>query len=186
MKFSKSLPGYYFFSPQSFVVVAILFFSLCLVENPLGWYKAFGWSGEIDFDIVAIYLFAVILGITLGRVGPSKAPLAYGSFDFSKKWIVIIFTLAALFQIAKFINVGDIPLLGNPLSRYQLSLGGFEDYPTRLLAPLSIAFYFFYKSTGRKVYLCFLITNISFKFTFSSKTGGYEFTSGLVNCCLLS
>jgi oligosaccharide repeat unit polymerase len=117
------------------------------IENPIGWGSQFELNYEYSLAIPILYVctFIAIHFSTYKATAPQKTE----NIGFSKKSFLLLSAIAIVFQIGKFINIGDIPLLGDPLSRYRLSLSGFADYPTRLLPPLfwiSIAIYIKEKS----------------------------------------
>ncbi|KJZ27707.1 O-antigen polymerase [Pseudoalteromonas fuliginea] len=161
MKIKKKINGHILFSPNVFLIFCAFFFSICIIENPLGWSNAFGWDGTINYDLVFIYLLSLYLGIKLGGINffPSKVSLDEKN-NINYKYLALLFFIAIIFQSAKFINIGDIPLLGDPLSRYNLTLGGFEDYPTRLIAPFCMIFSLFYIDNKRLKYIIFIFLGV--------------------------
>lgn len=154
---NRYLRGHYLISPYGVFFISIIFFLLAEIPNPLGWTNAFIWSGTINYTIVFIYLLFLILGIILGGSIANNINRDRNSLvaipDISIKFLWFLLFVALFFQAAKFVNIGDIPLFGDPNSRYRLTLGGFEDYPSRLLAPVSSLFILIYTKTKKKIYL---------------------------------
>ncbi|MCY1275194.1 oligosaccharide repeat unit polymerase [compost metagenome] len=143
-----------FFSPHIYAAIITLPILLLTIENPLMWGSQFRTSEETYWHIPAIYaitLLLVALTIKSKKTKKTKSPEREISFSRKLFWIALI--LACLFQIAKFINIHDIPLFGDPLSRYKITIGGYADYPTQLLAPLCWISIILYKSTRNKIYI---------------------------------
>ncbi|MGR5066512.1 hypothetical protein [Photobacterium sp. DNB22_13_2] len=182
MKISNKIDGSILVSPLSFVIITAILFSLAVLENPLNWVAAYGWSGNISYDIVTVYLTSIILGILIGSVA-SRTRYSNGiSFNFNLKYLWYLFYFAAFFQVCKFINVGDIPLFGNPHSRYLLTLGGFEDYPTRLIAPLAILFFLAYLKTDSRKFLIPVVVGFFLNFLFLQRQ---EVLNVILGCLLV-
>lgn len=117
------------------------------IENPIGWGSQFELNYGYSLAIPILYISAFIVIYLSTYKATSSREIE--NIGFSKNSFLLLSTIAIIFQIGKFMNIGDIPLLGDPLSRYRLSLSGFADYPTRLLPPLfwiSIAIYIKEKS----------------------------------------
>lgn len=154
------------FSPQTFLVLVSLTYFLTFVENELGWGRMAHYEQSENIAIFLIYITSFALGILLTKVRKKeKFILGELKTDEDDRNIWIFIFLASFFQIAKFINIGDIPLLGDPASRYKMTLGGFEDYPSRLLAPLSILFFYKYLESRRNssligVGICLLLPSL--------------------------
>ena len=160
MKIKNKISGYRLVSPSSVVLITVFTMFLSTFESPMNWIANYSWSGELDYNVLICYVFFVMLGIFFGNLfnrnkGNDDSEMI---FDLKVNTVLLMFAVACLFQFAKFVNIGDIPLFGDPSSRYKLTLGGFEDYPSRLLAPLSAVIFLLYLNTKQQVYLyCVLI-----------------------------
>ncbi|MFT5851924.1 MAG: oligosaccharide repeat unit polymerase [Colwellia sp.] len=156
MIIKSKINGYSLVSPISVVLITIFIMFLSTFENPMNWTANYSWSGELDYTVLICYVLFVILGIFLGSVFNRNRYNDSNEvfFDLKINTVFLMFGVACFFQFAKFVNIGDIPLLGDPSSRYKLTLGGFEDYPSRLLAPLSAAMFLLYLSNKKNIYLC--------------------------------
>lgn len=160
MIIKNKINGHCLVSPISVVLITIFIMFLSTFENPMNWTANYDWSGELDYDILILYVFFLMLGIAFGNLFNRKNydENVQITFDLKVKTVLLMFGVACIFQFAKFVNIGDIPLLGDPSSRYNLTLGGFEDYPSRLLAPLSAVIFLLYLHNKRSIYLyCVLI-----------------------------
>ena len=124
-----------FFSPNIYALVLVAPMVLLLAPNPLGWGDQFQLSEGLRWDIAAAYVlsfmfFSLFKLKILGKENDAK-------ISFSPQLFWVALAVVSSFQIAKFVNIGDIPLFGDPLSRYRLTIGGYADFPTRMLPPLS-------------------------------------------------
>jgi hypothetical protein len=132
-------------SPFSYAVVVTVTLLMTGIDNPVGWASTYTYFKSITPGIGGAYLFAFVGVQVAGRLfARSTRRKEVGNFPGESSTLKIsvriawqLFWIAAGFQIAKFVNIGSIPLFGSPLDRYKLTLGGFEDYPSRLLAPLA-------------------------------------------------
>lgn len=139
------------FSPVVYAALVLIPVVFLALENPLMWGRQFASSGEILWYIPFVFSLLVVCSSSLIKQ-PKIAPEAV-RLSFSKQLFWFAMAVSCFFQIAKFLNIGDIPLLGNPLSRYQITIGGYADYPTRLLPPLCWIALIFYSQTRRRRYL---------------------------------
>lgn len=160
MKIKNKISGYRLVSPSSVVLITVFIMFLSTFENPMNWTANYSWSGELDYNVLIGYVVFVVLGIFFGNVFNRNEynDSSEITFDLKVKTVLLMFGVACIFQFAKFVNIGEIPLLGDPSSRYKLTLGGFEDYPSRLLAPLSAVIFLLYLNNKKQIYLyCVLI-----------------------------
>ncbi|SAK50359.1 hypothetical protein AWB80_01428 [Caballeronia pedi] len=137
-------------SPISFAVFVGVVLLLTGIDNPIGWASTyFYFTGATpSYGLTYLVSFVVALWLTGISMRTGKAPNAGNSVNIAPlridpRFAFALFLVASVFQLSKFANIGSIPLLGDPMARYKLTLGGFEDYPSRLLAPLSTAFFCF-------------------------------------------
>lgn len=141
------------FSPYTYLVLMWFSYFLTYIEN------GFGWGGKFDYyapDYLHYFVIFTIVFI-LGGIFSTSLSIKNSSY-YNEPSIHIVwkfFLIAVIFHVAKFINIGDIPLLGDPMSRYNLTLGGYEDYPSRLLAPIGIVFFILYMDGKRFNYLAY-------------------------------
>ncbi|WP_447746944.1 O-antigen polymerase [Pseudomonas nicosulfuronedens] len=127
-------------SPNTYILAILITAILCSIDNPLGGLSAYYGYRGVSYDILAYYITSLIAGSFISKLISHKK--IKEPITFNTKYLEFLFIISCLFQIIKFINIGDIPLLGDPMSRYRLTIGGLEDFPSRLLAPLGICFYF--------------------------------------------
>lgn len=150
MQFKKYRQFDWVFSPITYLVLIWVSYALSYIENGLGW----GGFDYVAQDYIH-YFFVFTVTFFIGKVVESGIPLNVANTEqrVNTKILWGFFFIAAFFHSAKFVNIGDIPLLGDPMSRYNLTLGGYEDYPSRLLAPIGILFYILFLKTSRKRYI---------------------------------
>ncbi len=139
------------FSPLSYLGLMWLAYVFSFVDNGFGWGSAFPYYPEDHIFVYVVFTIAFLLGCVTGASLASGRTIVHLNLNPRKVWVFLV--IASLFQIGKFINIGDIPLLGDPMSRYRTTLGGYEDYPSRLLAPLSILFFYLYMTTKNRTFL---------------------------------
>lgn len=142
-----SATGFSILGPISFIIILWSIFILSTIESPLGWASDYGGNLLEQVPLYLNYSFCFIFGYIiiyyLFDVGISN-PFY---FSINTKKLYMLSFISIFFMILKFINVGQIPLLGDPMSRYSYSLGGFPDYPTRFLPVISIYSYYIYSKT---------------------------------------
>jgi oligosaccharide repeat unit polymerase len=155
--------GYSLISPISILIITFLIMLLSTLDNPMNWTSKYDWSGDFNYTIFICYIFFIILGIFCGNIFNRNLYNSNSeiSFDLKENTVLFMFFVACVFQFAKFVNIGDIPLLGDPSSRYNLTLGGFEDYPSRLLAPLSAVIFLLYLKNKKNIYLAFVLVGFT-------------------------
>jgi oligosaccharide repeat unit polymerase len=135
-------------SPMSFAIFVGVVLLLTGIENPIGWASTYSYFTGVTYSYGITYLLSFVVGLWLVRMSmrisngqEAGASETVVPLRIDPRLAFVLFLIAAVFQLSKFVNIGSIPLLGDPMSRYKLTLGGFEDYPSRLLAPLSTAFF---------------------------------------------
>lgn len=138
-------------SPLTFVAFVGLSGVLLSFPNPLSWGQQYGtFQG---WDVIVGYVGSLMLGLVVVRLwtvmSRSKEPTIGG---ISHPWLKIVFICACAFTIAKFINVRDIPLFGDPMSRYRHTIGGYADYFARLITPLALLYFYRFKNSKYKDY----------------------------------
>ncbi len=98
MKLKSKVKGASLISPLSIVVICVILFTLALIENPLNWVSAYGWSGSISYDIVLVYLIALMLGVLIGHISVTCKRNEAEKFDFKIKYLWFLFAFAAFFS----------------------------------------------------------------------------------------
>lgn len=138
-------------SPLTFVAFVGLSGVLLSFTNPLSWGEQYGiFQG---WDVILGYVGSLLLGLVAVRtwtaLGPSREVTGGAVSD---QWLKAVFICACIFTIAKFINVRDIPLFGDPMSRYRHTIGGYADYFARLITPLALLYFYKLQRSGYKDY----------------------------------
>jgi oligosaccharide repeat unit polymerase len=135
-------------SPMAFAAFMTVALLLTVIDNPIGWASTYTYFDGITPSIGATYVLAFSASLSIIgflaklRLKQRSRGSAYSrDLYINERLALYVFLIATAFQLAKFVNIGSIPLFGDPLSRYKLTLGGFEDYPSRLLAPLGSALF---------------------------------------------
>jgi len=84
----------------------------------------------------------------------------------------IVFFISFLFFLLKFIYIGSIPLfMGDTLARTEMrGLGGFVDFPTKLMSFLGVIAYFIKIDTGKRVYLLHLFFAVLLNLLFAERS----------------
>lgn len=138
-------------SPVTFVAVVALSGALLSIPSPLGWGRQYGvFQGT---ETIFGYIGCLALGIIVVRLWPvSSKAKSNQAGSLSARWLKIVFLCACVFTIAKFVNVGDIPLLGDPMSRYRHTIGGYADYFARLITPLALLYFLRFQKSRYKDY----------------------------------
>lgn len=136
------------FSPFLYLFLVWVAYILSYVDNGFGWGKFFIYSPEDYVFEYIIFTFFFLFGYAFGSFLASGNNLEHLEVPYQRVWL--FWGVAAIFQIGKFINIGDIPLIGDPMSRYNLTLGGYEDYPSRLLSPISVLMFYMYLKLRKK------------------------------------
>jgi oligosaccharide repeat unit polymerase len=124
---------------------------LASFQNDLGWGSQYNINVQDHFLKYLIYTIFFILGIFIANsinISKSDRTIYLNLTNFK-----IIVLLSFFFMLIKFVNIQNIPLINNPMSRYEYSLGGFPDYPTRFLPVISIFCFWIYMQTKKKTYL---------------------------------
>lgn len=148
------------FNPYLYLFVVWIFFGLSLFDNKLGWgdfYKA----SVINYThLFVFYSISYLLGCLMvnSKLGTEKYEFRLPTNVYWR--FVGLFAIVIFFTLMKFVNIRDIPLIGDPFSRYKLTLGGFVDFPTRLLTPLSLASFYFFKRDRKVKYLFLYIIGL--------------------------
>lgn len=147
----KSVSASALMSPWTYVGLILISSSLLKLESPLNWGSQF--SGTVNQAVLVSFVGILTAGIWIGnilsKIKLSNIPRASSRID--QRWLRNLFVLATLFYLAKFVNIGDIPLFGDSQSRYQLTVGGFADFTSRLITPLALLYFAsFIKSRDRK------------------------------------
>ncbi len=167
MKNIARIANYYVFSP--YLVIAALWVAVMFlnVKNAMNWGLSYQLGSYVSYDVYITYTAAFVLCHLLFVILYKKQvylpdewenPAQTGSFFADKRLVGFVFVIAVVFQVAKFVNIGDVPLLGDPMSRYRLTLGGYEDFPSRLLFPTGLVAYIFFKETRRLVWMFIVIS----------------------------
>lgn len=134
-------------SPIIFVAFVGLSGVLLSFPNPLSWGEQYGvYQG---WNVIFGYVGSLLLGLFAVKLWSVVSPREEAvSGSVSNQWLKAVFICACVFTIAKFINVGDIPLLGDPMSRYRHTIGGYADYFARLITPLALLYFYRLQKAG--------------------------------------
>lgn len=139
------------FSPYTYLVLMWLAYMLTYIESGLSWGLGFEYYASDYFSYFFTFTCMFIFGAFIVKNFFHIKETYTKNINTKILWLFLI--IAVVFQLGKFINIGDIPLIGNPMSRYNLTLGGYEDYPSRLLAPIGLFFFLLYMEKPKKSYL---------------------------------
>jgi len=161
------LRGYNIFGTLVFIICLWLLYLSAFLDNPLGW-------GYKDIDMTKyfhLYLFYTIFFVIGSKVGGIKEIKFFEASirGIRRNKVMLISSLALIFMLFKFINIRDIPLFGNPLSRYKYSLGGFPDYPARFLPVVSIYSFWIYRRVKEAPFLLLCILSILLPLFFTQR-----------------
>jgi hypothetical protein len=126
------------FAPASYVLIVLVSVALTRLHSPLKYPHPLT---SLDYTIFVIYLALFVVGGGTARILDAPAGRMRETLSVNDAWLRTLFAVAVIAQAAKFVDIRHIPLLGDPASRYSLTLPGFADYPSRLLAPLSLLFF---------------------------------------------
>jgi oligosaccharide repeat unit polymerase len=161
---NKNRPFSIIFHPVTYLILLWVIALLTLIDNPLGWGFFYGDYFIKYLHLYVIFTISFIIGGQLNKFFLSskqqntKDNLLSVNSSLRLK---IVISIAVFFLVAHFLHIRDIPLIGNPFSRYTSTLGGFPDYPTRMLAPLgALAFYLCFQEKN-KAYFKFFFLAIS-------------------------
>lgn len=127
-----------YMGPWICVVAIAITVSGLSFRHPLGWgsmYKPFS-----DYTPIIAYAGSIVVGIVLTKIVkiPKTFRLASPPLNQINKIAAAITIAVFVLFILKFVAIGDVPLIGNPSSRYHLKIGGYADYLGRLSTPLAI------------------------------------------------
>ncbi|MDG5801036.1 O-antigen ligase [Marinilabiliaceae bacterium ANBcel2] len=170
------------FHPLGYIIVLWIIYFLSLFENPLGWGASYG-VRMLDYShLYIIYTVSFLAGGGLTyfvnkKLHRNTELVLTNPVSLRIKLILII---ALLFFVARFIHIKDIPLLGDPFSRYRSNLGGFPDYPTRLLAPLGALSFLFYKKYRKAPYLKFFVFSIGLMILYTWRQEALSIIIGVI------
>lgn len=146
------------FSPYIFLIFVWIFFFLSIIPNSLGWGNQYKVPVSNYLNFYIIFSISFLVGcFFVKNIKPRKSTLTPIITRNISLRLFVLFLISVFFTLVKFYNIRDIPLFGDPFSRYEFSLGGFIDFPTRLLTPAGLIGFLFYKQTNKKKYLLIYI-----------------------------
>jgi oligosaccharide repeat unit polymerase len=145
---SSQIKGYTLWSPYTFLVIFWGVYLLALIPNSIGWGSGFGVNVQDHFDKYLLYTVFFLLGIMVYRPGKFNIKMCANSIN--RQYFFVISLFAFFFMLMSFVKAQDIPLIGNPMSRYNSSLGGFSDYPSLFLSTVAIIAFGQYDSIKQK------------------------------------
>jgi oligosaccharide repeat unit polymerase len=145
---SSRIKGYTLWSPYTFLVIFWIVYLLTLIPNPIGWGSSLGINLQDHFDKYFLYTVFFLLGVIVYR--PGKFNIKMGINSINRQYFFIISSFAFFFMLMSLVKAKDIPLIGNPMSRYNSSLGGFSDYPSLFLSTVAIIAFGQYDSIKQK------------------------------------
>lgn len=151
-------------APEWFCLIVAIGFGLSFLESKIGW-------GNYDVDMslyyamFAMYIFAFYFSTKVAAFLYKETFYFYIADNdyFTDKVlnsINVCFFLAVVLQLWKFINIGDVPLIGDPFSRYKLTMSGLADYPSRLLGVISIFYFWWFKVANQKKFFAFALLGL--------------------------
>jgi oligosaccharide repeat unit polymerase len=149
------IKGSMVFSPYTFLIIFWVIYTLASFPNRLGWGERYGVNIHDHFLKYLLYTIFFILGILIADLIYKNKISSNMIISMNLTNFRIILLFSFFFMLMKFVNVQDIPLIGNSMSRYKYSLGGFSDYPSRFLPVISILCFWRYIYTAKKSYLYF-------------------------------
>ena len=130
------------YNPVSYLLFFLVTIFLIPLENPIGWGGQYTTTYSNSLFMPVLYVVSFILVYFL--ICKISTKNTSNDIGFSIKGFLLLSLIVSVFQIGKLIHIGDIPLFGDQLSRYRMSLSGLADYPSRLLPALfwvSVALY---------------------------------------------
>jgi oligosaccharide repeat unit polymerase len=156
-------------SPSAYALFVGVTLIITAIDNPIGWASTYAYFKSINPEIGVIYISSFLCVSAISRFLFSRRKrgvLDHTGIDQQElsvniKFALRLFWVAAFFQAYKFVNIGSIPLFGSPLDRYKLTLGGFEDYPSRLLAPIATLFFCHGVTRGRLTIVHWLVVAVA-------------------------
>lgn len=152
----RKINGYTIFSGYTFLIILWITFYLSTIENKLGWGSQYNAEVINYLPIYVIYTVFFLLGMYIGKYKKGEYIKSRNTY-ISTLNTNIVFCIVLFFMILKFINIRDIPLFGDPMSRYNYTLGGFADYPARFLPVMAISSFLLYKDINKRIYLYYVI-----------------------------
>ncbi len=189
MKNITRIANYYIFSPYIAIVFLWVAVAFLNVKNAMSWGTNYQIGSYVSYDVYITYTVAFILFQLLCMLlykkrvdileeyeGPNGVENSFAD----KRLVNYIFIIAVIFEVAKFINVGDIPLLGDHMSRYRLTLGGYEDFPSRLLFPVGLIAYIFFKETRDLSWLLVVVVCLILPLLFFHRQEVVNLLGGLI------
>lgn len=159
----------YIAHPFSYIVLFIIISFLARIPHPFSWRAESQPYIYNHFWIYIFYIIAFILGYEFIKI--KKQNDEYKSI--TKRTLLlfhIVFAISLLFFIAKIIYVGGFPLFAGTMARSKMAgLGGFVDYPTKLVSLLGIASYFIFTRNKQKLFLVYIGISILMNFLFAER-----------------
>ena len=165
-----------FISHPFFYIVFFLGISfLALIPNAMGWRSNMEGLITGHFYLYLFYVILFLVGYNLVYNIRVNKIININSVNINSVNLIlfnIVYLISFLFFFLKFIYIGSIPLLaGDSLARLRMSgLGGFVDYPTKLMSFLGIIAYFIKVNTQKKIYLIHLFIAILLNLLFAERS----------------
>ena len=127
------------------------------------------------FPLYLMYIFSFIFGYNIIFGIKVKRNTNINSLNISAINLLLfncIYFISFVFFILKFIYIGSIPLLaGDSLARMNMvGLGGFVDFPTKLISFLGIIAYLIKVNTNKRIYLFHLFFAILLNLLFAERS----------------
>jgi oligosaccharide repeat unit polymerase len=150
------------FSLTTFFVFYWTIFSLTFVENGISW-------GKYNTDITqysylfGVYCIAIITGSSIGKLTFNYIRPSTIDIDINIKKYYLIIIIALTFCAIKIIALGTIPAFSSdPTIRSTgNNLGGYIDYPARLITLVSIISFTIYTYSGSKMHAAMAAIGVS-------------------------
>jgi oligosaccharide repeat unit polymerase len=168
----KKLSTNNLFNPYIHILFFISIALLANIPNGLNWNH-----GKELYVPETLYLhFLYVVFFLLGYVFFQKKKIAIDrsiQHDKSKVHVryIVVYTFCLILFLFKFFKTGDMPIVSDDsfLRQRANALGGYVDYPTKLLNFLAIYGFYLYKKTKIKKYLLFVVIGITINILFANR-----------------
>lgn len=156
----------YIVHPHAYIAFFIIISLFALIPNGLGWRGNMLDYTQNYVGLYLLYVFFYFIGYYL--IAEINKPVKRKITSNMIILFYFVFLISLVFFILKFIYVGGIPLTNDsPYLRTKMGeLGGFVDFPTKVMAPLGIVAFYLYVNNKKYLYfflfLFSLILNILF------------------------
>ncbi|GAA0872761.1 hypothetical protein GCM10009117_19080 [Gangjinia marincola] len=148
----------------------LLISALAFIPNGLGWSGHLVGNTRDYFWLYALYVFFYLAGYYCYQKKPVIQSREVENSMIS--YFQLAFGVSLFFFFAKFIYIGDIPLFSSdPYIRTKLGrLGGFVDFPTKMMALLGIIAYYFFLKQKKFIYLLQFLLSVSLNLLFAERS----------------